>query len=151
MLMNVDKNNMTATEVAERQQEKIMMMPNMNSSGGNLYDSLDECMSEVEELKNELITIVHSSSATGQRERWDTPDNVAGSNSKGRLRKDRYSALLMANSIGRLSRHLITSTFQSSVGYLPGTITYDKTQQLYSGPSWYTETLDASCFRGITR
>jgi len=26
MLMNVDKNNMTATEVAERQQEKIMMM-----------------------------------------------------------------------------------------------------------------------------
>lgn len=66
-----------------------------------LYDTLENCMLEIEELKKELSTIVISSTPTGL-ERWDTPDTKVAGAKKGRMRKDRYSALLMANMGARL-------------------------------------------------
>jgi hypothetical protein len=61
------------------------------------YDTLESAMLEIEELKNELASIVISATATGL-ERWDTPDTrTPGAQKAGRMRKDRYSALLMAN------------------------------------------------------
>ena len=65
-----------------------------------LWDTLDDCILEIDELKKELITITVSETATG-RERFDTPTTKVGINKKGRLKKDRYSALLLANWIGR--------------------------------------------------
>lgn len=65
-----------------------------------LYDTLDDCIYEIEELKKELTTIVVSETTTG-REKFDTPSIKVGINKKGRLKKDRYSALLMANYISR--------------------------------------------------
>jgi len=65
-----------------------------------LYDTLDDCIFEIEELKKELTTITVSETATG-REKFDTPSVKVGINKKGRLKKDRYSALLMANIVSR--------------------------------------------------
>lgn len=66
----------------------------------SLYDTLDDCIYDIEELKNELTTIVVTESPTG-RAKFDTPSIKTGINKKGRLKKDRYSALLLANWIGR--------------------------------------------------
>lgn len=66
----------------------------------SLYDTLEDCIFEIEELKKELITITVSETATG-REKFDTPSIKKGINQKGRLKKDRYSALLMANWVAR--------------------------------------------------
>ena len=65
-----------------------------------LYDTLDDCIFEIEELKKELTTIIVSETSTG-REKFDTPSTKIGINRKGRLKKDRYSALLMCNFIAR--------------------------------------------------
>jgi len=61
---------------------------------------LEECLYELEELKEELSSIVHTKTSTGQ-ERWDTPETKLPGAKKGRMRKDRYSALLMANALAR--------------------------------------------------
>ena len=63
-------------------------------------DIIEECVLEIEEMKNELSSIVQTQTPSG-RDRWDTPDNKAPGMKKGRLRKDRYSALLMANALAR--------------------------------------------------
>lgn len=66
----------------------------------SLYDTLDDCIYEIEELKKELTSITVSESPTG-KERFDTPSVKVNATKKGRLRKDRYSALLMANWVAR--------------------------------------------------
>ena len=63
-------------------------------------------MSEIEELKNELSTITISETSTG-KEHFDTPEKKTAGMKKGRLKKDRYSALLMANMIARNAENLI--------------------------------------------
>ena len=42
-----------------------------------LYDSLSECILEIEDLKNELTTIVMTQTSTGAgaRDKWDTPES----------------------------------------------------------------------------
>ena len=67
---------------------------------GQLYDTLEDCVFEIEELKKELSIITITETSTG-RERFDTPELKTGIAKKGRLRKDRYSALLMANWVAR--------------------------------------------------
>lgn len=64
-------------------------------------DTLEKCIEEIEELKNELSTIVVSQTPTTNRERWDTPEIKLPNSKKGRARKDRYSSLLMANMTAR--------------------------------------------------
>ncbi len=71
-----------------------------NQEIADLRETAEDVLLEIEELKNELVLIEHTKTPSG-RDKWDTPQ-VKGLNAKkGRLRKDRYSALLMANSIGR--------------------------------------------------
>jgi hypothetical protein len=65
-----------------------------------LYDTLEDCALEIEELKDEMATIKHSQTSVSGRERWDTPETEEDGK-KGRMRKDRYSALLMANAVAR--------------------------------------------------
>lgn len=60
------------------------------------YDTLENCIMEIEETKNELSTIVISKTPTG-RYKWDTPEIKQPGGKKGRMKKDRYSALLLAN------------------------------------------------------
>lgn len=67
------------------------------------YDSLEICIEEIEELKNELSMIVMTQSGIIGRDRWDTPEVKTQAGRKERLRKDRYSALLIANMLARQS------------------------------------------------
>jgi intein/homing endonuclease len=72
-----------------------------DASYEKLFDTLEDCVLEIEELKDELAAIVHSQTGTSMRDRWDTPEIKQAGGKKGRLRKDRYSALLMANMVAR--------------------------------------------------
>lgn len=64
-------------------------------------DTYEECLFNIEELKNELCMIQRTETTTG-KERFDTPSVVTsavmeGRQKKGRLRKDRYTSLLIAH------------------------------------------------------
>jgi hypothetical protein len=68
---------------------------------GITFDTYEDNVFNLEELKNELCTIHMSETATG-KERFDTPQvvqpgAVEGRGRKGRLRKDRYTALLLSH------------------------------------------------------
>ena len=124
----------------------------MSTDLSNLYDSESECVLEIEELKNELTTIVMTQTSTGPnaRDRWDTPEIKLPNGKKGKLRKDRYSALLIANMLARqMSRSLEPTTFDvignnlAEVGKTNG--------QMYKGPNWFTENANANIYGGIYR
>lgn len=64
-------------------------------------DNLESCMMEIEELKDELSSIQHTATTIANRDHWDVPKIKLPDNKVGRLRKDRYSALIMANYAAR--------------------------------------------------
>ena len=106
-----------------------------NSEALKLYDTLEDAAMEVEELKDELSTIVMSVTTAG-RERWNTPEVKLGSGKKGRMRKDRYSALVIANMIARtIQRELPTPTYQH-VGLVVGQQPEGAGGSMYKGPEW---------------
>jgi hypothetical protein len=118
----------------------------------NLYDSESECILEIEELKNELTTIVMTQTSTGPnaRDRWDTPEIKLPNGKKGKLRKDRYSALLIANMLARqISRTLESTTFDVIGNNLAEVKKTDG--QMYKGPNWFTENANANIYGGIYR
>ena len=106
---------------------------------GIVYDSLDDCVMDIEELKDELASIVLTQTTSG-REHWDTPEIKLSGSKKGRARKDRYSALLMANMLARTikPRQELGCTegggFASIYKKLGGESGPD-----YVGPAWFTE------------
>ncbi len=61
---------------------------------------LDEITKEIEGMKDELSSIVMTQTPNG-REHWDTPEQRTAGIKKGGMRKDRYSALLMANALAK--------------------------------------------------
>jgi hypothetical protein len=117
-----------------------------------LYDNLSECILEIEELKNELTTIVmtQTSASSGARDRWDTPDIKTPNGKKGKLRKDRYSSLLIANMIARQ----INRTTQPITYDIIGTDASQSIKnngQMYKGPSWFTEGANEDIYMGIRK
>jgi len=107
------------------------------------HDTLEDCVMEIEDLKNELALIVISQTQNG-RERWDTPDTRSGK--KNKLRKDRYSALIMANWVGRnLNRAedivKYDEEYYQNVGFAQGFVKADIGNDLYSGPAWFSENM----------
>jgi hypothetical protein len=115
----------------------------IEASLDNIYDNLSDCILEIEELKNELTTIVMTQTSTGPnaRDRWDTPEIKLQNGKKGRLRKDRYSSLLIANMMARqVKRPDKMPKFENIGGNLKngGKITGD----LYKGPEWFTSSVN---------
>jgi intein/homing endonuclease len=106
---------------------------------------LDDCYKEIEELKNELTSIVHTTTATG-RDHWDTPEFKSANNKKGRMIKDRYSALLMANAAARRFNLVITAPTYHAVGGYVGQKLKDNNTSLYTGPEWYTSQINQCNF-----
>ncbi|NBW00074.1 MAG: hypothetical protein EBR67_11345, partial [Proteobacteria bacterium] len=105
-----------------------------------MYDSLSECILEIEELKNELTTIVmtQTSSSSGSRDRWDTPEVKTANGKKGRLRKDRYSSLLIANMLARQMNRILASPDYNVIGdNLRSMQTKTTDKQMYKGPDWF--------------
>lgn len=115
-----------------------------------LYDSVSECILEIEELKNELTTIVmtQTSNASGARDRWDTPDVKMPNGKKGKLRKDRYSSLLIANMIARQMNRNLQPINYDVIGADASKAVMNK-GQMYKGPSWFTDGANDDIYTGI--
>ena len=106
---------------------------------GRVFDTLEQCVMELEDLKDELTMIQISQTASG-RDKWDTPETVVGTGKKGKLRKDRYSALLMANMAARIIANApdpVTYNFYG--GFATVEEEKDKTGKLFNGPAWFTD------------
>lgn len=115
-----------------------------------LYDTLEDVVMEVEELKDELSSIVMTVTAAG-RERWDTPEIKLGTAKKGRMRKDRYSALVIANMIARTIQRAIPPPAYESIGRIAGDGgNTDPNQTMYMGAEWAKGINSQTCF-GIRR
>jgi hypothetical protein len=114
----------------------------LDSISGTMYDTLEDCVMDIEELKRELSLIEITQSPSG-REKWDTPSSKIGVGKVERLRKDRYSALLMANMSAR--RQYLPSPFDgySVVGGFAQLMDKDaeQTRDLYDGPAWWTSNI----------
>ncbi len=110
------------------------------------YDTLEDCVMEIEDLKDELATIIHTQTGPTMRDHWDTPEVKSVGSKKGRLRKDRYSALLMANMIGRVMlRKEPELPYEVHGGFAHDLNSTEKKENqgpLYTGPAWYTAGMD---------
>jgi hypothetical protein len=106
-----------------------------------IYDTLEDCVMDIEELKDELSMIQMTQTNSG-RDRWDTPEVVVGTGRKSKMRKDRYSALLMANMAARvLQRTPDPIEYKFYGGFATGGDfrASEQNPNMYSGPSWFTE------------
>jgi hypothetical protein len=116
-----------------------------NSEDGlknRMFDTLEECVLDIEELKDELSMIQMTQTASG-RDRWDTPEVIVGTGKKSKMRKDRYSALLMANMAARVLHRTPTQEVYNFYGgfAVGGHMSKNKEEKLYIGPSWFTENM----------
>ena len=104
-----------------------------------LYDTLEDCVMEIEELKDELSMIIMSQTTSG-RDKWDTPEVKLPGGRKDRLRKDRYSSLIMANMSARKILRTPPPRIYDTVGGFAGGEMRGKIEGPdYAGPSWFTE------------
>ena len=107
-----------------------------------VFDTLEQCVMEIEDLKDELTMIQMSQTASG-RDKWDTPSTIVGTGKKGKQRKDRYSALIMANMAARtILQRPTAEAYQFYGGFATVEDTEeDKNENLYSGPNWFTDNM----------
>ena len=117
-----------------------------DSKSLRLYDTLEDAVMEIEELKSELSTIVISVTQSG-RERWDTPEIKLETGKKGRMRKDRYSALVIANMLARSQRFVIPQPEYNVIGRVAGPSSSKIDSRMYVGPEWAKNFNQATCFR----
>lgn len=112
---------------------------------GKEYDTLEDCVMEIEEIKDELATIIHTASPTG-RDQWQTPSTKEAGGKIGRLRKDRYSALLMANMLARNMHHAISQPKYQIPGGVSGKLVDVPKGKMFIGPAWleqYNDDVDS--------
>lgn len=135
-------------------EDKILLFPFFDSVSLELsyqqddiekrtYDNLEDCVLNIEDLKDELSSIVITTTPSG-RERWDTPETKTDVGKKVSQHKDRYSALLMANMSARTKPN--TNPFDNYVG-TGGIAQPMKPEDLYPetneliGPDWWTSSM----------
>jgi hypothetical protein len=110
---------------------------------GRRYNTLEDCVMEIEELKDELSMIVMTQTGSG-RERWDTPEVKTAPGKKNRLRKDRYSSLLIANMSARnyvVEKKIID--YSTIGGFAIGSNgSKFKNEKMYHGPNWFTDQIN---------
>ncbi len=119
---------------------------------GREYDTLEDCTSEIEELKDELSTIELSQTTAQSRERWDTPEVKKPGGKKGRMRKDRYSSLIIANMLARaIENRLKGMPYEFAGGYAGQAKNFSK-NAYYRGPNQdIIDQLNPQFYRGISR
>jgi hypothetical protein len=100
------------------------------------YDTLEDCVLEIEALKDELAMIQHDQT-TGGRDRWDTPEVKKPGGKVGRLRKDRYSALIIANKVARSLVSQLANPEYHAVGGCIGKGSKREAGGSYSGGKMY--------------
>jgi hypothetical protein len=116
-----------------------------------IYDSHSECILEIEELKNELTTIVMTQTSTGPnaRDRWDTPEVKMPNGKRGRLRKDRYSALIIANMLARQMNRTLKPVEYNMIGDFRSNIVSQQDTTMYKGPEWFTSAANDDIYKGV--
>lgn len=146
-------------------QDKLLLFPQFNAvllgiasekdmaeiklSDNPMEDTLENCMLEIELLKDELSIISRTRTVAG-RERWDTPEIKVGRNKKDKLRKDRYSALLIANAVARTIHRAPPDIQYNCIGSAVGDKNLGiRSNQMYVGNEWYN--VSPKLFRGITK
>lgn len=120
------------------EEDKALGRITKNAGGGEmkLYDTLEDVYMEIEALKKELVTIVHTRTPSG-RERWDTPD-VRTNGVKGRQKKDRYSALLIANMGARCCQRTPAEIkYESTGGFAHVLASQNPNSKNDDGPMYY--------------
>jgi hypothetical protein len=97
---------------------------------------------EIEELKDELAMIQITQTANG-RDRWDTPEVVIGAGKKSKMRKDRYSSLIMSNMAARTILRTPTAQAYQFYGGFATIIDDDNKPKgdMYTGPSWFVDSM----------
>ena len=125
----------------------------IDASLDNLYDNVSDCILEIEELKNELTTIVMTQTSTGPnaRDRWDTPEVKLQNGKKGRLRKDRYSSLLIANMMARMVKRPENMPSFDNIGANLRDVG-KQSGDMYKGPEWFTSSVNSEdIYLGVYR
>ena len=136
-------------------EDKVILFPRFDSVAvgmsnvedgmkGRMYDTLEECVMDIEELKDELSMIQMTQTSNG-RDRWDTPEIVVAAGKKSKMRKDRYSSLIMANMAARRIARAPTPEQYQFFGGFASTLPTDSKQKnkenMYSGPNWFTDNM----------
>ena len=137
-------------------EDKALLFPNFDGATlalsvtddklkGRAYDTLEDCVLDIEELKNELSIIEITQTQAG-RDRWDTPEIIVGVGKKDRVRKDRYSALLMANMAARTIERAPPPVDYEFYGGFAVSKSYPKKSDVnsgdaVSGPAWIVDGL----------
>lgn len=114
------------------------------------YDTMEDCVLEIESLKDELATIDHTQTASG-RDKWDTPQTIEAGGKKGRLRKDRYSALLMANEVSHVLDNQLEGQEHNFVGGYAKQEKKSKSDSLYTGPEHLVKQMNGIYGMGVRR
>jgi len=117
-----------------------------------LHDSLENVVLEIEDLKDELCSIVRTTTGTG-RERWDIPSVKLENGKRVTSFKDRYSALLIAN---KIARDLLIASTQNvgrryPIGMVRSFIGKKAKGKLYDCPPWYEKVNTDNLCRGVVR
>mgnify|MGYP003964711339 CR=1 FL=1 len=119
----------------------LVISEQQDTEKARMFDTLEECVLDIEELKDELSMIQMTQTSAG-RDRWDTPQIVVGTGRKSKMRKDRYSALLMANMAARvIQRTPEQAAYNFYGGFATGGHKPKSTDKLYTGPSWFSENM----------
>jgi hypothetical protein len=79
------------------------------------------------------------SQTTSGRDKWDTPEVKLPGGRKDRIRKDRYSSLIMANMSARKILRTPPPPVYDTIGGFVGGAKGDMTGPSFVGPSWFTE------------
>lgn len=114
----------------------------MDNISNNLSDTLEDCVMNIEELKDELCLIIVTTTDSG-REKWDTPTSKVGVAKVEKLRKDRYSALIMANMVARQSKKETPfATYCTTGGFAEHMDPDDlQSKDYYNGPLWWDSSI----------
>jgi hypothetical protein len=94
--------------------------------------------------------MTQTSNSANARDRWDTPEVKLPNGKRGRLRKDRYSSLLIANMLARQLHRTLQPMSYDVVGGNRFDIV-DSKGQLYKGPEWFTSAVNDDIYKGVYR
>jgi hypothetical protein len=115
---------------------------------GRTHDTLEDAVMDIEELKDELSTIQHSQTPQG-RDKWDTPEIKEPGGKKSRLRKDRYTALIIANIIAHIMSKEITPPQYHCAGGFVGQDRKKNEGAMYVGPDHIVSKMNRFTGRGV--
>ena len=137
--------------------EKARQLDELNEI---VFDTFEDLVVEIEELKTEISTVECRPSSTLGKEVFDTPQVKGADHKKGRLKKDRYSALLYANYYLRnKEKNAPIEIKYTPVGASKSFKTETSSKQEYGAPGYTGQGMlgleksydPSSVFRGIRR